>query len=238
MSGTPTKSIRSAVILAMLLALAIPMISVAQKADKPGNPQRGPYRPDGPGNKLPKAGMFGPPVKFTPEELDTAREFARKNFPSFYEMYSRLPENGPMRMNMSQRMVGRYRNMMRMQEQNPELYDTMLSQARLEDEAIGYAREMRNGKTETAKAEAESKLRKTVAQIIDKNLSARQQHIEKLRAMLAEQERQLKDDQDNKDQIIAQQIDRTQKQFDGMLRGNIRGPAPGQVPDGVNTLQQ
>jgi hypothetical protein len=233
----------------LLLAVTVPVVSfpVTSSAEKPDKPTTQPARPfgrfEGPMGKIGpgRQGQFNGPIKYTPEEFDTAREFAQKNFPSFYDMFTQLPEKGPMRNALAQRMVGRYRNMMRMQDQNPELYTTMLDQAKLEDKAIGYAREMRNAKTDAAKADAKAKLDNTVAQIIDQSLTERQQRIEKLRSLLDDQEKKLKEDQDNKDQLIAQQINHTQQEFDRMLRGNLRGPgadggAP--APDNVNALQQ
>jgi hypothetical protein len=139
------KSIRSVSKLALLVVLLAPVVSFGEKPDKTDKPTTRPFanrqdylpRPPRPGRDF----TAGP--KPTKEELDSATDFAKKNFPVFYDMYTRLPENGPMRAALMQRMVGRYRNMLRQQEQNPELYDALLSQAKLEDEALGYLRELR-----------------------------------------------------------------------------------------------
>src|SRR5207249_4920132 len=115
-------------------------------------------------------------------------------------------------------MVNRYRNLMRMQEQNPEAYEAMLAQWKLEDQAIGFARALKEGKPD-----ADVRLREVVRQMVERSLRERRARIEKLRKALEEQQKQLDQDEQNKDQTIAQQITKTENEFDRMSRAKDRG---------------
>ena len=59
--------------------------------------------------------------------------FVEKNFPNHFDLFNRLPKDGPFRNNMVlPKMVQKYRQLMRMEEQNPEAYQVMLTQAKFE----------------------------------------------------------------------------------------------------------
>jgi hypothetical protein len=176
------------------------------------------------------------PPKPTQQEIDDALVFIQKNFPNHFEMFNRLPKDAPFRNNMVlPRMVQRYRQLMRIQDQNPEAYGAMLRQAQFEDEALGYARDI----TER-RPDAEVRLKEVVRRMIQRGLDDRRERIERLERALAEQKQKLAEDEQNKDDLIAQQIDRTQNEFQKMFRGKDRGAFDGNDGrDGkdINALQ-
>src|SRR5437867_7337971 len=95
------------------------------------------------------------------------------------------------------KMVQKYRQLMRMEEQNPEAYQVMLTQAKFEDEALGYARD-----------KDDAKLRDVAHRMIQKGLEDRRERIEKLEKILDDQKQKLSEDEQNADQLVAQQVDR------------------------------
>lgn len=212
---------------ALLAALAAPLVTLAEKPSTQPSQMAGPMRPFG-GKGDPVFGRMGrregnPPRPST-QEIDETLTFIEKNFPNHFEMFSRLPREGPFRNNVVlPRMVQRYRQLMRMQDQNPEAYDAMLRQAQFEDEALGYARDIKERTAKDPHPDAEVRLKEVVRRMIQRGLDDRRERIERLEKALADQKQKLADDEQNKDQLIADQVDRTQTEFEKMFRGKDRG---------------
>ena len=149
-----------------------------------------------------------PPI--TPDDVREAEAFMKDAFPVRYHFYEMLPDDRPAKRNLSQMMVRKYRQFRRIQEQQPDLYDTMLKQEQLRDQAFGYARDARSGN-----AEAEDKLRMAVTEMVDLNLKERQARIEKLKKQLDEMMQQLSNDQSQREQKIDEQIDKLMSEIGG-----------------------
>jgi hypothetical protein len=166
---------------------------------------------------------FAPGMKPTQAELDEALDFMKDTAPHHLELFNRLPEGGPRRARAEQIMVTRYHNLMRMKEQNPDAYDAMLEQWKLEDEAIGFAQAVR----EKTQPDADVRLREVVRRMVQKSLDVRRERIEKLKKLLDEQQKQLDQDEQNKDQLMKQQIAEALNKFQrlfGVDGGKDRGP--------------
>jgi len=206
--------------LILVAVMSIPTAAMAQRssttrpsgmmnrADREANRARR----DGPGPGMNQGG------RFTPQELEDATTFMKEKLPNHYLLYSKMPAQMPFRNNVFvPRMVNRYRNLMRMQEQNPEAYQAMLRQAQFEDTALGLAQKIREGNTAAA-----DQLRDVIRDMVETSLKERQERIEKLKQQLAEQEKKLADDQENKDQLITDQIVKAQAEYDRAFKGKDR----------------
>jgi hypothetical protein len=185
----------------------------------PGDVRRGgPMRGAGPGGSASAAAAdqpLQPPA--TPEETHDAEVWAKQMFPVRYAFYDLVPEGRPAKRQMTQNMVRHYRLFRRIQEQQPDLYDFMIKQEQLRDQALGLARDARRGN-----ADAESKLRETVTQIYDLNIQEREARIERLKKNLDSMESQLSTDREQRDQKITEQIRKLQDEA-GRGPGGRRG---------------
>lgn len=155
----------------------------------------------------------------TQEEIDATLKFTQENFPVHYSFFAKLSENGRFRNKVAiPRMVERYRSLMRLKESSPDAYAAMMQQAKLQDDALGFARDLKTGS-----AAAEAKLRDSISSMVDQSLSDRRERIMKLRRMLDEQQAKLEQDERNHDKLVEAQIDKTEKEAERMLKG--RGEA-------------
>ena len=129
--------------LALAALLAFPIAAQAQKTEPKPNPNRDrPERMDKPGPGARKADGFMPGRQTTQQEIEQTLAFVKENFPNHHALFSRLPENGPLRRAAENKMTNSYRQLMRMEDQNPDAYKALLSQAKFEDQALGLARDL------------------------------------------------------------------------------------------------
>src|SRR5689334_22134988 len=116
-------------LLILLCVLTIPAAAFAER------PTTRPGKGEGFGGKFMRRENFMPGPKATQQEIDDTMAFAKAKFPNHYDLFSRIPDGTPFKNMVIQKMVSRYRQLMRMQEQNPDIYDAMLKQATAEDDA-------------------------------------------------------------------------------------------------------
>jgi len=206
---------------ALITLLSAPMVWAVDRPSttqpsQPAQPTR-PFagRPDGPGAGRMGMKRDGVSPRITPQEADQIAEFLKKERPNLYKLYQRIPEDRPMmRMGVLQRWAPRYRQLMRMQDQNPDGYEAMMRQERLRDDALGFALDMRDGKEG-----AEQRLVQSISQMVEKNITERQQQVMKAERQLEELKARLKEDQDNKQKVIDDQVAQTKTEMEKMLRG-------------------
>jgi hypothetical protein len=222
---------------ALITLLCAPIVLAADKpSTQPSQPNR-PYKEggfkDGSGRMGMKRDGMGP--RISQQEAEDIGEFLKKERPNLYKLYQRIPDERPMKMGVLQRFSNRYRQLMRMQDQNADAYQAMLQQEHLRDEALGYAMDMREGKEG-----AEQRLAQSISQMVEKNLTERQQQIMKLERTLEELKAKLKEDQENKQKVIDDQVAQTKQEMDKMLRGIERGQGkdPGDAGKEINALQR
>jgi len=199
----------SAFVLVLLFA------PLASAADKPST------RPFFPRQEFGRAAR----LKATQPEIDETLAFVKDNFKNHYDLFSRITPGTPFYNMAVNKMVNRYRQLMRMKDQNPDIYDAMLKQAKSEDNALGFAKNLAD-----KLPDADVRLREAVRVMVDQGLDERRQRIQKLRELLDEQEKKLKEDEDNRDQTIASQIDRIKEEYRRMVQGP-RGTGAGDQPD-------
>jgi len=100
----------------------------------------------------------------------------------------------------------RLRQMIRIKEQDPELYMRMVHQFELQDQAIGMVRKSKAGEPPT------KELRDLVTELVHTGISLRQQRIAKLEKQLDTEKQKLENDQKNEQKLIDQQIESLRKE--------------------------
>ena len=176
--------------------------------DRPAMRGRREVRDGGP--RLRRPGMPPPPPNTgagapTTQERDEAIEFFRTHFPTRMLNYGRLPEGRPAKQRMAQMLVERYRRLQQMKTDDPPMYDLMMQQMRLQDEALTIQRQSFRAEGEM-KAQFDSQLRDKVRELIEVSLQERQRRIDRLERQLQDQKRRLEHDMANPDALIDQHI--------------------------------
>lgn len=129
------------------------------------------------------------------------RIFLQDHAPNRLQFLETLPDMGDGRRRLMMLWRDRYRAMVRIKEQDPELYMRMVRQFELQDQAIGLVRKAKAG-------EAPSKeLRDLVTELVHTGISLRQQRIAKLEKQLQSEKEKLAHDQDNEQKLIDQQME-------------------------------
>lgn len=148
------------------------------------------------------AGPGGPGPAPTPAELEEAREYMQENFPRRYEVLTQLPPDAPFRRRLEGMMVERWRKAQRMKVEQPELYERIVAEQKLMDDAFGLAREIASGKEI-----AESQLREKVAALVERSLAERRERIARIEKQLEEQKQLLQKDESNRQELIDQRVE-------------------------------
>lgn len=148
----------------------------------------------------------------TPAELEATEQFLKENLPNRYDLFSQLRAGSPMRAVVLDSMARRYRLLLRCKEQDPDMYQQLLKEARLEDDAINLVKASRGGDSA-----AESSLREKCGQIVDLWIEGRQARIANLEQALKDQKEKLAYDMDHRDDRINEKVRNLRKQFDGLF---------------------
>jgi len=216
----------------ILLVCAIPVLTMAE------GPTSRPSAPFGP---RAERRMFNPmrdePAP-TEADLRDTEQFLKDNLPSRYKLFSELNQDSPMRRNVLRFFFGRYRMLMKFKDQDNEMYDQLLAEAKLEDEAIALVQGIRNHDPA-----AESQLREKAGQLVQLSIDTRKARIERLEQALKTQKDELAFDEDHKTQRIDQKAKNLRQQFNGLLdrmenirRGRSDGPPVGMNDEKVGEI--
>jgi len=143
---------------------------------------------------------------FSPEDVEKARAFAKEHFPNRYAAFEAIGDERPMRWMFTRRIVSQWRRLVQLQDQQPEMFETVMREQKLMDDAFGLSREARDGKSG-----ADDKLRAKVVEIVENQLKDRKARIEKLEKALQDQKDQLAKDQNRKDELVDQRIEQLEK---------------------------
>lgn len=178
----------------------------------------------------PRPPMLQPPP--TSQERDEVIEFFRANTKTRMQMFDQLPEGRSAKNRMLQMMTERYRRLQRIKTDDPAVYDLMLSQMVLQDEALGLLRKQRppNQEDGANKEEREQELRQKVRQLVDVMLQERQKRVERLEKMLADQKSNLEQDVANPDKLVDQHLAQMKADLDELRKvwpGGRRGMGMG-----------
>jgi hypothetical protein len=210
----------------ILLVCAIPVLTMAEG---PTSRPSAPFGPRAERRMLNSMRDEGPPP--TEAELHDAEVFLKDNLPNRYKLFSELNAESPMRKGVLRFLVGRYRMLMKFKDQDNEMYDQLLAEAKLEDEAIALVQAIRN-----RDPAAESLLREKAGQLVQLSIDTRKARIDRLEQALKKQKDELAFDEDHKAQRIDQKARNLRQQFNGLLdrMENIRRGRPDGPPVGMN----
>jgi hypothetical protein len=131
----------------------------------------------------------------SPEEIQAAIDFFKANSPNRMAYFAKLQPDGQPRRRQSLMLVQYYRPIANFKESNPKLYDLLVKQVKLRDDAF-----------ELAKDGKEAELRDKAAQIVDVSLEARSKRLALLQQELTNQQTQLADDEANKDAVTEREV--------------------------------
>ncbi|HTL31066.1 MAG TPA: hypothetical protein VL282_17680 [Tepidisphaeraceae bacterium] len=180
----------------LCLLLVAPVATIAQDSTtrRSGNANQSDAGPQNPGNLSYRIG---------PGEL---QQFLQEHAPNRLDFLNNLPEMGEGRRRVMRLWMDRLRAMMRVKEQDTELYMKMVRQFELQDEAIGLVKKMRTGEA------APKELREKVAEIVRMGITLREQRIAKLEKQLQIEKDKLAQDQKNEDKLVDSQLESIRKE--------------------------
>jgi hypothetical protein len=119
--------------------------------------------------------------------------------------------------------VLRYRPIKRMQGSDPELYNLLVRQFEVQDEALGLMEQLgKSGTDAKDQATAAQALHDKVAQWVNLNLQVRQVRLDRLKKTLEREEDRLEKDTSNKDELIDRAFGRA-KDDAGRLNRRLNG---------------
>ena len=157
----------------------------------------------------------------TTQERDEAIEFFRQHMKFRMSILEQVPEGRPVRHRMMQMMMDRYRRLQRARMEDATMFDLMLEQMHLQDDALRLLQEQRFNRNDQPTVDRlEEELRVKVRQIIDLSLQERQKRITRLEQQLADQKTRLEQDLANPDSLVERQV--TQMRNDADDFGRIR----------------
>jgi len=128
----------------------------------------------------------------TPEERQAAIDFFKVNSPNRMVYFDRLRPDSPARNRQSALLVQFYRPIVAFKDTYPQLYDLLVQQVKLRDDAF-----------ELAKDKKDTELQQKAAEIVRVSIDARTLRLDFLKKQLAEQQTKLDYDRDN--QVVATQ---------------------------------
>lgn len=166
-------------------------------------------------------GFGGPPP--TTQEVRSALEFAEQQMPNLFELWEDAPSGSPRRGRLGMHAVREYRRW-RDLSGAPDQSEAMLHRIKMQDELFALVREYRNAAPEAA-PEARRKLRAKMRQVVSQMLEERSQRIERLRRMLEREERALRNEQSQVEDITERRVDMLiHETGPGRLDGALDGP--------------
>jgi hypothetical protein len=129
------------------------------------------------------------------EEIQAAIEFFNQNSPNRMVYFNKLAEGSQARRRQSLLLVQFYRPILNFKESNPDLYDLMVQQVKMRDDAF-----------ELAKDGEDAKLREKARDIVNISLQARTKRLALLQKELAQQQTKLAEDTANPDAAAEQEV--------------------------------
>ena len=206
--------------------------SPAATMPAPGGPRHGDDRDDRDGPDFrprePRGDQFrGPP---TTQEREEAIEFFRQHMKYRMQIFDRLPEGRPARARMMQMMMERYRRLQRVRMEDSAMFDLMLAQMQLQDNALDVMQQQREQRANQEEVDRlQGVLREKVKQIIELSLQERQARIDRLEKQLAEQKARLEQDLANPEALVDQHMLQMRQDADEVrkIRQNMGLGGPG-----------
>lgn len=170
------------------------------------------------------------------DEWEDIARFAAENFPNRWKLYKELEakrgEDNPLIDSLRNRITARYRLLMRVQRQLPDLFDAAVEQGRMEDDAWAATVAARREPKNTA---LNAKMREKVSDLVKNLLQERQQRLDALKQTVTAEQERLDADRDDVDHLVDRQISRLSgdtphddgRPYRGFGGGRRRWDAPG-----------
>ena len=127
-----------------------------------------------------RTGPFGSRMEDFQAESQAAIAFFSENSPNRMAYFAKLPENSPARRFNTMKLVQLYRPIQNFKDTNPVLYQLLVKQVKLRDDAF-----------ELAKENKDADLRQKAAEIVDVTIKARHMRLEILQKELTDQQANL-----------------------------------------------
>jgi hypothetical protein len=89
----------------------------------------------------------------------------------------------------------------------------MIKNIENEDQLFVFVQDLDKAATEQQRVAARDKMRQKIKEIVDGFLNERAERIEKLKARVVEEERKLKEDQGNRDQLVDKRVNQFLREF-------------------------
>jgi hypothetical protein len=142
-------------------------------------------------------------IDFTPEEINTALDFFRANSPNRMSVFKLLPEDSLPRRRIANELTRRYRTIQNFKESSPDLYELLVAQVKLRDDAFKLARD---GDT--------AALHDKASQIVEVTLKTRQIRLDLLEKELSQQKEQLASDESDQTKLVGDEVSRVKDDAD------------------------
>lgn len=148
----------------------------------------------------------------SPEEWQVISEFMQENFPNrwaVYQQVSSTPGREMLARELRRRIVGRYRQLERIRNDNESLYNITIEQAKAEDRVWGTVRTWRELSEKNADSERASvleKLRSEVRVLLERNFKERETRLNNIRQALEREQKQLEEDRQRIDDIVESRV--------------------------------
>ena len=147
-----------------------------------------------------------------------AQEFMRQHSPLRLAFVLSLPE-GPFRDGIRRYILGRYRDLRNLSEQNEtELYGLVIQRMELEDQACGLAVALADSENPDVQSRLHKELSDKVRQLVALGFQERQLRIGRLERAVQKEKDKLVADQNRTEEVVAEQLNRWEREGQSVQR--------------------
>jgi hypothetical protein len=208
-------------IVAIVLVLMVGAEALAQPSTQPSRRPLGLREPDGDrGFRMRRPGTRGDAEDA--RLWEEAEAFFRAHSPNRLVMFDQHMDDPRMQYRMRRFMQERYTMLQNLKERDPNLYELKVKQIELEDVIFGLAQELRSTGDEAAREKLRGKIREQVVLWVDASLQEREQRLEKLKQLLADETKRLEADRNDREAMVERRLERV------LSGGEVDGPEGGE----------
>lgn len=167
----------------------------------------------------------GPEQPLSPREVDDLMQFARDNFPQIYERLDRLRRDKPREFQrILHRVYARLGPLMDLARENPRVAEKAIQEHRLQIVITGLAEQYRAAKSDEERARLQREIETRIRDRFDRHQERIRLEIQALRKRLDDQERQLTKREQNKENVLRNEL---QRALDGQVPPPADSPPAG-----------
>jgi len=160
-----------------------------------------------------------------PAEWTQAEAFMKENSPRRWAAFEKIPGDNPHRLTVMRAFYGRYRMLQGLRDEDPALYDLRMKRLKLEDNVFGLVWDLKHEDAPDVKQKIQTELKAQVVELVDVGIQERGRRIERLETALKDEKERFAKDQNNRDGLVKEQLDRILKDDNG---DPMRPPSPGE----------